>query len=99
MAKSAMNRVTCNDDRMWRILDTVNARINAESALYTANIQANRSGDHAKAHTLVRPRHPDTSGVYFWIQSFLEWKRVTQQARPLFLHQKSAKPFECLQLT
>ena len=99
MAKSAMNRVTYNDDRMWRILDTVNARINAESALYTANIQANRSGDHAKAHTLVSPRHPDTSEVYFWIQSFLEWKRVTQQARPLFLHQKSAKPFECLQLT
>ena len=99
MAKSAMNRVTCNDDRMWRILDTVNARINAESALYTANIQANRSGDHAKAHTLVRPRYPDTSEVYFWFQSFLEWKRVTQQVRPLFLQEKSAKPFECLQVT
>ena len=99
MAESAMNWVAYNDDRMWRILDTVNARIKAEFALYTANIQANRSGDHAKAHTFVRPRYPDTSEVYFWFQSFLAWKLVAQQARPLFLQDKSAKPFECLQVT
>ena len=99
MAKLTMNRVTDIDDRMWRILDTVNARMNAKFALYTANIQANRSCDHAKAHTFVRPRYPDTSEVYFWFQSFLAWKLVAQQARPLFLHDKSAKPLECLQVT
>ena len=99
MAKLTQNRVTDIDDRMWHILAIVNARMNAKFALDTANIEANCSCDHAKAHTFVRPRYPDTSEVYFWVQSFLAWKLVAQQARPLFLQEKSAKPFESLQVT
>ena len=99
MAKFTQNRVTELDDRMWHMLAIVNARMNAKFAPDTADIEANCSCDHAKAHTFVRPRYPDTSEVYFWFQSFLAWKLVARQARPLFLHDKSAKPLECLQVT
>ena len=89
MAESAINWIAHNDDRMWGILATVNAKIKEDHAIDKAKIQDNCEGDHAKAPTFVRPRYLDTSEVLLMYQSFHAWKLVVTSPPSVFAPTKA----------